>query len=127
MTRRDYVQRVIRLYLDAPDTPDKPRKSDWTVAASFHDDRVPIELIEHAIALATLRRHLRPPDADPLEPIRSLAYIRPLISHLRQTAVDDGYRAYVASRYAQLLRGRRRRANGEMSDGDRKTAVPDDR
>jgi len=103
MTRREYIRRVIHLYLDAPHTPTKPRKSDWTVAGQFHNDRVPIDRIEHAIALASLRRSLRPQGSEPLEPIRSLAYIRPVIQHLRRTGLEDGYRQYVAARYADLI------------------------
>lgn len=102
MTRLEYLDRVIRLYLDAPDTPKRPRRSDWTVAGHLHQQRVPIDLIAHAIALASLRRHLRPPGSEPLEPIRSLAYIRPLVEHLRRTGLDAGYRDYVAERYATL-------------------------
>ncbi len=102
MTRNDYLQRVIRSYLDAPDTPARPRKSDWTVAGQFHDDNLPLDLIEHAVALATLRRRLRPLDREPLEPIRSIAYLRPILEGLTRDGVDDGYREFVAARYAEI-------------------------
>ncbi len=102
MTRNDYLQRVISIYLDAPDTPKKARPADWAVAGLFHKQRVPLDLVDHAVALASLRRRLRPADREPLEPIRSLAYLRPIINQLRQTGVDDNYRQYVAARYASL-------------------------
>ena len=102
MTRNAYIDLVLRLYLAAPDTPNQPRRGDRTLAGRLHQQRIPIELIEHAIALASLRRRMRPADAEPLEPIRSLAYLRPLIEHLRRESLDDGYRQYVAGRYAQL-------------------------
>lgn len=101
-TRADYCDRVICCYLDAPDTPRKARPKDWAIAGQLRADRVPLDLIERAIALASFRRRLRPPDAEPLEPIRSLAYIWALVHHLRRTGVDDGYRAYVADRYEAL-------------------------
>ncbi len=102
MTRNGYIQHVLRFYLNAPDTPDKPRRGDRTLAGQFQEQGVPLDLIEHAIALASLRRALRPASADPLEPIRSLAYLRPLIEQLRQTDADPSYRHYVAERYASL-------------------------
>ena len=102
MTRNDYIHHVLRLYLDAPDTPDQPRRGDRTLAGQFQQQGVPLELIEHAIALASLRRTLRPADAEPLEPIRSLAYLRPLIEQLRRTDVDPSYRHYITERYANL-------------------------
>ena len=102
MTRTEYLGRVIRLYLDAPDSPKRASRSDWAIASSFYQERVPIQLIGHAIALACLRRHLRPPESPTLEPIRSLAYISPLVDHLLRVGIDDGYRAYVAQRYAAL-------------------------
>lgn len=102
MTRNEYIERVIRLYRQAPDTPDNQRRGDRTIASQFHQQRVPIEIIEHAIALASIRRRMRLPEYQPLEPIRSLAYLRPLIEHLLRTGVDDGYRQYVAARYANL-------------------------
>lgn len=80
------------------------RRSDWIVAGQFLKQRVPLDLIEHAIAQASLRRQLRPPEAEPLEPIRSLAYIRPLVAHLLRTGLDDGYRDYVAAKYAEIAR-----------------------
>lgn len=102
MTRYDYIERVIRLYRQAPDTPENPRRGDRTIAGQFHQQRVPIEIIEHAIELASIRRRMRSPEYQPLEPIRSLAYLRPLIQHLLRTGVDDNYRQYVAARYATL-------------------------
>lgn len=102
MTRELYIDRVLALYLAAPDTPRQIRRGDRTTAGQFHRQGIPLELIEHALALATLRRHLRPPKSEPLEPIRSLAYLRPLLRHLQRTGVDEDYRNYVAARYAQL-------------------------
>jgi len=102
VTRNDYIHQVLHPYLDAPDTPDKPRRGDRTLAGQFQQQGVPLDLIEHAIALASLRRALRPASAAPLEPIRSLAYLRPLIKQLRRTGIDPSYRYYVAERYVNL-------------------------
>ncbi len=103
MSRSDYLDRVIRLYLAAPDTPDKARRSDWAVAGSFYQRRIPIAIITHAVQLTVLRRHLRDPTQPPLEPIHSLAYYRPLIDHLLEVPPDAGYLDYVAFRCRLLL------------------------
>lgn len=104
MKRSDYLSHVIRLYLDAPDTPRKARRSDWAVAGSFYNHRIPLDRLAHAIRLATIRRHLREPNPPLLEPIHSLAYFRPLIDHLTRQPHEDGYVNYIAFRYRLLLR-----------------------
>ena len=106
MNQSDYLDRVIRLYLDAPDTPEKARRNDWAVAGSFYQRRIPIAIITHAVQLTVLRRHLRDPTQPSLEPIHSLAYYRPLIDHLLQVPPDAGYVDYVAFRCRLLLRTR---------------------
>lgn len=102
MNRNAYIDRVLRFYLEAPDTPSKPRRGDRDIAGQLHEQKVPIELIQHALALASLRRRLRPIDAESLEPIRSLAYLQPILQHLRETGVDDAYRQHIADRYEDL-------------------------
>lgn len=111
MIRTDYLSRVIRLYLDAPDTPEKARRNDWALAGSFYKRRIPLDTVAHAIRLATIRRLLREPDPPPLEPVHSLAYFRPLIDHLIRDPHDDGYVVYVAFRYRLLLRRAESAAN----------------
>jgi len=104
MKRSDYLSHVIRLYLDAPDTPQKARRSDWAVAGSFYKRHIPVERVAHAVRLAILRRHLREPSPPLLEPIHSLAYFRPLIEHLTRQPHEVGYVNYIAFRYRMLLR-----------------------
>jgi hypothetical protein len=102
VTRRDYLQQLLRLYREAPDTPATPRRRDWAIASELYRRGVPLQVVEQAIQLAALRRHLREPELEPLEPIRSLAYVRPLVEELQRAPLDPDYLDYVAQKYRQL-------------------------
>ena len=78
-----YVSSVLTLYVDLPDTPLRASASDQWLARRFHDDGVPLRVVETALLLGSLRRLIRPADAPRLSPIRSLAYFRPVIDELR--------------------------------------------
>ena len=36
MTRQDYLDAALRLYIGQPDTPSTPSRADWTVAADLN-------------------------------------------------------------------------------------------
>ena len=104
MTREQYLQQAIESYLDSPDTPNKARRRDWAIAGAFYQQGIPSPILAHAIRIATLRRHRRAPELEPLEPIRSLAYFRPLIEHIHQGVPHDpGYVEYVRWSYQNRL------------------------
>jgi hypothetical protein len=111
--RRRYLRTVIDLYLDQPGTPATARRADWAVAASFYQQGTALDLVLHAIRLATLRRLLRTSDGDAgggtLEPIHSLAYYRRVLATLPPDAFDPGYIAYVARQHACLIAGLQKR------------------
>ena len=67
-----YVASVLTLYVDLPDTPLRTSVSDQWLARRFHDDGVPLHVVETALLLGSLRRLTRPADAPRLSPIRSL-------------------------------------------------------
>ena len=90
-----YVQTVLRLYRDLPGTPARPRRADRTLAAELHRRDVRLDVVEVALRLAAARRHTRPPDADPLPPIRSLHYFLPVIDELPSGPPPDGYLGYL--------------------------------
>jgi len=116
MSRRDYLQAVIDHYTRAPDTPNRPRRSDWAVASTLHHRRIPLETVLHAIRLASLRRNERRLGRDPLEPIHSLAYFRQVLDSLLIEALDPAYIDYVARRFDDLIRP----ANATSPDPDQK-------
>lgn len=98
MNRRQYLSEVIRLYLDAPDTPDRPARNDWAIAGDLFRRGIPLELVAHAIRLATLRRLTNP--CPPT--VHSLAYYRAVLDRLEPAELDPGYITYVNARYRQL-------------------------
>jgi hypothetical protein len=99
-----YVASVLTLYLEMPDTPIRVSASDQWLARHFHQDGLPLETIETALLLGSLRRLIRPADAPRLAPIRSLAYYAPSstnswrIQPRKTTATTSG------SSYAKPLR-----------------------
>ncbi len=114
-----YVAAVVALYLDMPDTPMRVSVSDQWLARHFHEDGVPLETVETALLLGSLRRLIRPADAPRLSPIRSLAYFRPVIEELCEHPAPENYREY--------LRLKLRQAAKNLSADDRKNTLSDDR
>jgi hypothetical protein len=103
MTRQDYIEEILRLFLEQPDTPATAKRSDWAVAADFYRQEIPLDTIVYAIRLATVRRLQRDPDNGPLQPIRSLAYYRTVLSSLNPDELDNGYIGWITSKHTQLL------------------------
>jgi hypothetical protein len=96
-----YVAAVVTLYLEMPDTPIRVSASDQWLARHFYQDGVPLELIETALLLGSLRRLIRPADAPRLSPIRSLAYFRPVIEELQENPAPENYRQYLRLKLRQ--------------------------
>ena len=114
-----YVSAVLTLFADLPDTPLRPRASDQWLARRFHDDGVPLCVVETALLLGSLRRLIRPADAPRLSPIRSLAYFRPVIEELHTHPAPEGYLDY--------LRIKLRQAAAALSANVQKSTFSDDR
>jgi len=96
-----YVAAVVTLYVDLPDTPLRAGVSDQWLARRFHDDGVPLHVVETALFLGSLRRLMRPADAPRLSPIRSLAYFRPVIEELRAHPAPESYLSYLRLKLRQ--------------------------
>ncbi len=114
-----YVASVITLYLEMPDTPMRVSASDQWLARHFHQDGLPLETIETALLLGSLRRLIRPADAPRLAPIRSLAYFRPVIEELLENPAPENYRDY--------LRLKLRQAAKTLPADDRNNTFSDER
>jgi hypothetical protein len=114
-----YVASVVTLYLQMPDTPIRVSASDQWLAQHFHQEGVPLETVETALLLGSLRRLIRPDDAPRLAPIRSLAYFRPVIEELQDSPAPENYREY--------LRLKLRQATKALPANDRKNTFSDDR
>ena len=51
-----YVSSVLTMYVDLPDTPLRASASDQWLARRLYDDRVPLQVVETALLLGSLRR-----------------------------------------------------------------------
>ena len=100
-SRSAYVARVVRLYLDDPDTPAVPSKADWDIAADLFERNVPLETIRLAFKLALIRR--RRSSNKPLPPIRSLAYFRAVALNLSAEETETDYVEYIDRLYDNVL------------------------
>jgi len=93
--RSSYVRAVLAAYTELPDTPDRARPPDRTLAAQLYDREVPLSTVFDALTLAYARRSLRPADAPALPRVRSLYYFLPVIDELVQTPLPKMYVDYL--------------------------------
>ena len=100
--REEYVRKVLDAYRATPGTTGSVRRSDRLLAAQLHQRAIPVEKVEHALALAAVRRHIRPPNAPPLTTVRSLAYFLPLIEEVLQMQVSEEYFQYIRQKLERL-------------------------
>ena len=114
-----YVAAVLMFYADLPDTPLRPAPRDQWMARKWHDQGVPISLVESALLLASLRRLTRPPDLPPLPPIRSLAYFQSVIEELQQQPLPDGYLDYLRLKLQQINKSRSNEVHKNTFSDDR--------
>jgi len=91
MRQRDFVAIVLKLYTRLPDTPERPRAPDRTLARQWFQQRIPLPEIEAALALAIARRGCRAPSAELLQSIRSLYYFVPVLAEIRSDTLDPRY------------------------------------
>ena len=101
-TRSSYVARVVRLYLDDPDTPAIPSSADWEIAADLFDRNVSLGAIRLAFKIALIRRCRRSSN-EPLPPIRSLAYFRAVVLNLSEEETEPAFVEYVDRLYDHAL------------------------
>jgi hypothetical protein len=101
-TRRAYVAAVLALYVSLPETPYRACRTDQRLAGQFYDRAIPLDLIEGALLLASVRRGFRPPAAPKLSPIRSLQYFVPVIDELVHTRLPSEYLDYLRHKMRRL-------------------------
>lgn len=101
-----YLMAVLTLYVDLPDTPRRASPYDQAVARSLFEQGVPLEVVESALLLASLRRLDRPHGALPLPRIRSLAYFSAVIAELQQQPMPAGYPEYLRRKAGQVFPAR---------------------
>ena len=95
IAKKDYVRKVLDTYRRTPGTTGVVRRNDRLLAALLYDRGVSVTTVENALTLAASRRIFRPPDAVPLQPIRSLHYLLPVIDELLQLRISQDYFRYL--------------------------------
>lgn len=98
-----FVTTVLKLYLDLPDTPQRASSYDQAVARSLFERDVPLDVVESALLLGSLRRLRRPAGALPLPPVRSLAYFSPVIDEILQLPLPPSFHAHLRQQASQIL------------------------
>ena len=106
MEQREYVRRVLEAYCATPGTCGVIRRPDRVVAVQLHERGVPATAVENALALAAVRRMIRPDGAPPLPPVRSLAYFLPVIDEVLATDVNPAYYQHVRNKLQRLAPAR---------------------
>jgi hypothetical protein len=101
--REQYARDVLDHYRRSRETAGRLRSPDRQLALWLYDRNVPLSVVDDAILIATCRRTFRPPDAPPLNPIRSLRYLLPVIEELVQWPPDPRYLLYLRRRLDAFL------------------------
>jgi hypothetical protein len=120
-----YIRAILSLYQTLPETPRQPSSRDYLCAHQLQQRRVPLTLIESAFLLGSLRRLLRPPDALPLPPIRSLAYFQPVIEELLHTPISDSYIEYLRHKMQPFSNQKIKRRESPPTSVQKKTESDD--
>ncbi len=100
MDQAEYIGQVLEAYRKTPGTMGTIRRPDRLVAAQLRQRGVPLVAVENAFVLAAARRLIRPADAPPLGPIRSLAYFLPVIEEVLSLQVSPDYFRYLRRKIA---------------------------
>ena len=95
ISKKDYIRKVLDAYRRTPGTTGAVRRNDRLLAAALYDRGVSATTVENALILAASRRIFRSPDALPLQPIRSLHYLLPVIDEVLQLRISQDYFRYL--------------------------------
>lgn len=93
--KKDYIRNILDAYRRMPGTTGVVRRNDRLLAAALYDRGVSATAVKNALVLAASRRIFRPPDAVPLQPIRSLHYLLPVIDEVLQLHISQDYFRYL--------------------------------
>jgi hypothetical protein len=99
--QEEYIRQVLEAYRKTAGTMGTVRRTDRTLAAQLYQRGLSVKVIENALVLAATRRMIRPTDAPPLGPIRSLAYFLPVIEEVLELRVSPDYFQYLRHKLAR--------------------------
>ena len=121
-----YVHAVIARYRRVIGSGVRARRDDRRLAADLHQRGVSLAVIETALLLATVRRRARPPEAPPLEPVRSLHYFLPVVEELLRSPPPNGYLDYLRETAGKVI-DHEVDAQHRTTGAVQKTTLSDDR
>ena len=101
-SQEEYIRRVLEAYRKTPGTMGTVRRPDRVLAVQLYQRGVCASVIENAFVLAAARRLMRPTDAPPLGPIRSLAYFLPVIEEVLSLRVSPEYFQYLRHKLERI-------------------------
>lgn len=101
--KQDYIRNVLAAYRRTPGTTGVVRRNDRLLAAALYDRGVPLIAVENALVLTASRRIIRSPEAPPLQPVRSLYYLLPILDEVLQVRVSQDYYRYLQFKIDQAL------------------------
>ena len=104
--QEEYIRQVLEAYRKTPGTMGTVRRPDRMLAAQLYQRGVAVSAIENAFVLAAARRLMRPTDAPPLGPIRSLAYFLPVIEEVLKLRVSPDYFHHIRRKLEQIVHNR---------------------
>jgi hypothetical protein len=96
--QQQYIRQVLEAYRKTPGTMGTVRRADRLLAVQLYQRGLSLKVIENALVLAATRLLIRPADAPPLAPIRSLAYFLPVIEEVLELRVSPDYFDYLRSK-----------------------------
>ncbi len=101
--KQDYIRKILDSYRRTPGTTGAIRRNDRLLAAALHDRGVPLLVVQNALVLAAARRIFRSPDAPPLQPVRSLHYVMPVINEVLEVRLSQDYYRYLQFKIDRAL------------------------
>lgn len=99
-----FVERILGLYRDLPETPARTSRTDRRLAEELYEKGIREEEVEAALLLATARRLLRSAEAPKLGPIRSLHYFLPVLEEVRSNPLSASYVDYLRRKLSDKVK-----------------------
>ena len=104
----DYIRKVLDAFCRTPTTAATVGPSDRLLAAHLYDRGVPLSAVENALILASARRIARRPDWPPLQPIRSLHYLLPVLHEVLAVQASPDYYRQLQFNVDQIVKLKRK-------------------
>lgn len=96
--KNEYINRLLQLYLQQPDTPNRFSRYDRKLAEHLFNESVSLDQMKAAFLMGSARRAARKPNAFPLGPIRSLHYFLPILEEIKRNQLSEDYLYYLKSK-----------------------------